>query len=189
MTRAAVLGPGPSLHAWVASGTLPEVFTVALTDALMAKTPMDAWCFCEDPKKRNQVRYRTYSPHLGKVREIWCATRYRVHFKMQWGREALSCASPVAVFGEFPEGRWPKTSLVYALASLVERGYDKIEMYGCDMEGQGNFDPATGKFIQGTQAYSGRWQYEGERFEHLVEVAAERGIEIRRVSLETREVA
>lgn len=187
--RAAVLGPGPSLHAWVASGKLPDDFTVALTDALLAETRMDAWCFCEEPRKAGQVRHRTYSPHLEKVRQVWCATQYRTAWHLQWGVEAIPCASPVLVFGEFPTGRWPKTSLMYALATLVERGYEEIRLYGCDMAGEGNFDPQTGKFIHGTRAYSGRWTYEGERFEKLVQISAERGIVIERMSLEGREAA
>lgn len=183
--KAAVLCPGPSLHAWILSGKLPSAFTVAVTDALFAEVPLDAWAFGEEPKARGGYRYKRYARYLPRVKEIFGAPGH----EEMWARWEIG--TPVICHTRIEEtvpwrggkGRWPVASTFRALSVLLARGYEEISLFGCDMQGEGNYDPRTGEPLEGTGGEKGRWESERSILERLQKEAGEHGIRIERALL------
>lgn len=176
--KAAILCPGPSLRdtipknwVWKKKPRFDKV--VAVTDAIFADAPIDAWAYQEGPQHKHQGRYQRYGARVMEIEpEMWVIRGSGENWinkwtlPKEWVKDDLYVSDMVDAFPWKAEAwlvgkrkrrgkigvhkpnevirEYGCTSAFYAIARCIHMGCTGIHIYGCDMEGQANFSPKDG---------------------------------------------
>ena len=185
MSNAAILCPGPSLF-HVNEDWSRFDFIVGVTDGILKEgVPFDAWSFQESCGHPQQIRYQRYGPIVKKLDvEVWALERLAQRWIHHWRLSPHKVKTDLQLKPDRGSG-------YYAFWRTGELGFQRIEVFGADMEGNSNYDPRTGEPFPRTMSsdsieeeanWTRRWMKERKAFEGLAASLSRHGTELVRRS-------
>ena len=172
-SRAAILCPGPSLAAVTEIGECSCAF--AVNGACKSPLSWTHW-ICADARSVE----RHYPPAGGHNRRVWMPHDVSLHDRPRPDIIIRSYDLPSICrsIGWIRIQSVRKWTMLHACAILIGNGSTCIDIYGCDLSGDGYYaSPPNYSVIGGN-----RWAEQRKCLERLTSLAAEHGIEIRRMS-------
>lgn len=169
---AAILAPGPSLtQTYPGYGGFDLVVGI---NGVPTSYRCDVWAACDYPMLRDNCGQVIGRPKVLSRQQTWDDLRGRTGLALATTTDHLLTFAPPAI--GFSLYTAPSAIVFAAWAGATE-----INVYGADMKGEAGFRDGD----KGENRKEERWQSERVIFAKVVEWLAGRGVEVRRVLLET----
>lgn len=188
----ALLCPGESLRSTWRGGAYDHV--VAITSAIHAEPQCDIWCVAENPAHKHQGRYRLFAERFFEIRPtIWTLGQLAVRWHNLWD---IPQDHPIIEKGMQPlmaglgwpmKHKWAQHvpnghSFFRALFGALDAGATELHIYGHDMAGAADFNPATGEAISNNKAekeWEIRWKVEQMLWKDISQTLSEAGVSLK----------